>query len=166
MKLSESSFGNLYDSILKAFPKTRFRQHAVQPIVIEHMGWLPFIGLKTLFVKGEIRNETRHYNTLILFKNVDYNGKQVKITANDGLQYEFNKLSLEHSQILVRCQCDDFRYRFSYYNSLDKSLYGNKFKKYESKGMRSPANPLELPGICKHIIRTFDALRDAEIFVD
>lgn len=56
----------------------------------------------------------------------------------------------------------DFSYRFNYYNYLDGSLYGSKRKKYESQG-GAPANPMEMQGMCKHIIKTMDALRDAEV---
>lgn len=166
LSLNESSIADLYDSAVRAFPYTTKRQHAVDPIIIEELRWTPFLGVKTLFIRAEVRNETRHYRPVILFKNVNYHGEGVRITASDGLQYTFAPLSRENNQVLVRCNCPDFKYRFSYYNHLDHSLNGPKPTKYESKGIGPPANPSELPGICKHLLKTVIGLRDAGVFLD
>lgn len=160
--LFESSIEDLYKSTVRAFPRTTKRQHAVDPIIMEQLRWLPFLGVKTLFIKGHARNENRHYDTIILFKNVDYTKKEVKITAIDGKIYNFGKLQIENTDASLRCTCPDFNWRFNYYNSLDKSLYGTKRSKYEGHG--APANPLQLPGMCKHLIATVQVLKDAELF--
>lgn len=160
---TESSIEDLYDSAVRAFPRTTKRQHAVDPILIEELRWTPFLGVKTLFIKAEARNEDRHYTPMFLFKNVNYDGREVKITASDGLEYSFDKLSLEGTDVLLRCNCADFTWRFNYYNWDDRSLYGSKRKKYESQGGPA-ANPLELPGMCKHLMKATTALRHAGIF--
>lgn len=165
MLFNESSLEELYASAVRAFPRTTKRQHATQPIVIEELRWTPFLGVKTLFIKAEARNETRHYQPMVLFKGVNYGGRGVKIIASDGLEYSFDKLSLENTDVLLRCNCPDFTWRFNYYNWEDASLYGNKRKKYDSQG-GPPANPQQLPGMCKHLMRTVEALRDAGIFMD
>lgn len=161
----ESSLNDLYHNSVKAFPKTTKRQHSTQPIVIESIRWTPFVGVKTLFIKAIAQNEGKEYNSIILFKNVDYENKSsVKITASDGKEYNFGKLSLENTDVVLRCSCNDFRFRFSWYDHLDKSLYGRTPKKYESKGVLPPANPLKLPGMCKHLIKTTHVLEEAGIF--
>lgn len=161
----ESSAEELYRSAVKAFPNTKMRQHATHPIVIRELRWTPFVGVKTLFIKGLAQNEDREYGPCILFKGVNYQGKAVKITASDGLQYSFDKLSLENTDVLVRCNCPDFFWRFNYYDHLDKSLYGTKRKKYESHG-GPPANPLELPGMCKHIMKMTKVISESGIFLE
>lgn len=163
--LNESSFDDLFRSSVRAFPKTTKRQHAVDPIVIEELRWTPFKGMKTLFIKGHARNEDKHYNTLLLFKNVDYSKNDIRITGSDGLIHELGKLSLENTDILVRCNCADFNWRFNFYNHTDKSLYGRKRAKYEGS-IGPPANPSHLPGMCKHLMKTVYVLRDSGIFVD
>ena len=145
------------------FPRTRMRQHAIDPIIIEGLRWLPFVGMKTLFIKAEARNEDRHYTPIILFKKVNYNGNQVKIMATDGKPYHFDRLSLESTDVLVRCSCQDFRWRFGHYNRLERSLYGSNPPAYRSKGIGPPANPMELEGMCKHLMKTTMALRDAGV---
>lgn len=161
----ESSAEELYRSAVKAFPNTKMRQHATHPIVIRELRWTPFVGVKTLFIKGLAQNEDREYGPCILFKGVNYEGKAVKITASDGLQYNFDKLSLENTEVLVRCNCPDFFWRFNYYDHLDKSLYGTKRKKYESHGGPA-ANPLELPGMCKHIMKMTKVISESGIFLE
>jgi len=127
--------------------------------------YTPFIGMKTLFIKGHARNEDRHYDTIILFKNVDYTNEQVKIKASDNKLYQFGKLSLESTDVLVRCSCPDFKWRFNYYDHLDRSLYGTKRSKYEgSTGIA--ANPKQLPGMCKHLMATTKLLHESGIFLD
>lgn len=165
MMFNESSLDDLFTSAIRAFPNTTKRQFAVQPIVIETIRWTPFVGMKTLFVKGHARNEDRHYDTIILFKDVDYTNEQVKIKASDGKIYRFAKFSMENTDVLVRCNCQDFKWRFNYYDHLDRSLYGPKRSKYEGiSGI--PANPKQLPGMCKHLMATTKVLNDAGIFLD
>jgi hypothetical protein len=165
MNLSESTFEELYKSTVLAFPNTTKRQYAVQPLVVEELRWMPFVGMKTLFIKGTVRNEDRQYGSVLLIKDVDYTGNELKITASDGLEYQMKKLSLENSEVLVRCSCPDFSWRFNYYNHLDSSLYGKKRKKYEHKG-GPVANPQQLPGLCKHLIKLISSVHDAGIFHD
>lgn len=159
MELFESSLQDLYKSAVLAFPRTTKRQHATQPVEIINLEWTPFVGMKTLFIKGLAKNEDRQYNTIVLLKNVNYDSDKLKIIANDGMQYSFAPLSLEDTQVNVRCNCNDFLWRFNYYNHLDKSLYGRKRSKYEgTTGIK--ANPLEYPGMCKHLMKTITALQD------
>lgn len=160
---TESSIEDLYNSAVRAFPLTTKRQHAVDPVIVEELRWTPYLGVKTLFVRGAVRNESRHYNTLFLFKNMRYDENGVTITASDGRNYTFAKIPFGTQDVLVRCDCPDFKWRFNYYNHLDSSLYGNKRGKYEGQG-GPPANPLKLPGMCKHLMKTASALRDAGLF--
>lgn len=163
MDFLESSAADLYKSAVRAFPHTRMRQHATHPIMISDVRWVPFVGMKTLFVKGRAVNEGREYTPLVLFKKVNYKGQDVQLVASDGLEYELAKLSLENNDILVRCDCHDFQWRFNYYNHLDKSLYGIKRKKYEGHG-GPPANPKEMPGMCKHLMKFLNVLEESGLF--
>jgi hypothetical protein len=162
--LDETTLNDLYNSTIRAFPKTTRRQHAIDPIEILELNWTPYVGLKSLFVKASVRNETRHYNPMLLFKDIRY-GSGLRLTANDGKTYLLERLSAAKNEILVRCECKDFAFRFNYYDYLDKSLYGRKRKKYESLGIGPPANPLELPGMCKHLIKMAIVLKEIGILI-
>ena len=168
-KLWESSFNDLYDNIETAFPHTTRRQHATQPIEVENLRWVPFKGMKTLFIRAAVRNEDRHYSPMVLFKKVNYDITEnpVSITASDGRIYEFDKILLQKNPISLRCECSDFYWRFQHWNKLDKSLYGPDRKPYERKtGHLPPANPSELPGMCKHCIKMIETLKESGIFQD
>lgn len=164
MQLIETSLQDLYDSAVEAFPNTTLRQHATHPVVIKNLTWIPFLAMKTLFLKAIAQNETREYNPIILFKDVRYDRPGVWITASDGKEYRFEQLDPARNDVLVRCNCKDFQWRFNFYNHLDRSLYGRKRAKYESKGIGPPANPMNLPGQCKHLMKMVKVLDEARIF--
>ncbi len=163
--LNESSLNDLYDSAVDAFPNTAKRQHAVDPIRITQLSIIPFKGVKTLFFKGLAQNEDREYNPIIVFKAVRYhNGpaaNAVEVMADDGIPFYVERLSPKND-VLVRCECGDFYWRFNYYDHLDHSLQGKKRTKYEGAYR---INPKELPGMCKHLIKLTQALKDADILI-
>jgi hypothetical protein len=166
----ESSLEDLYQSAVKAFPRTTMRQYAISPIVFKEVRWTPFVGMGTLFVKGWAEN-THHntvYEPMILFKGVKYNSDKpsVNIIASNGGKYRLEKLSLENTDVLLRCGCKDFYWRFAHYNHLDKSLYGRNRAPYISQGVGPPANPLEMEGLCKHLMKLSKVLQEAGIFVE
>lgn len=60
--LFESSLRELYDSAVAAYTKTGFRQHATQPVVITNLRWMPYLGMRTLYVRGLAQSEGNEYN--------------------------------------------------------------------------------------------------------
>lgn len=163
-RLRESSLSDLYKSAVLGFPNCTRRQHATNTIKFVELTWIPYKGMKTLFVRGLAHNEDRTYQPIILFKNVKYlQSGGVPLMDNNGQKHFLEQLSFKDNDVLVRCGCKDFRYRFNYYDFLDHSLYGKKAAKYVSKGMRSPANPLEMEGLCKHLIKMMKVLQESGI---
>lgn len=156
----ESSTNDLYQSAVDAFPRTTKRQHAIDPVRIVQLSWTPYVGLRTLFIKGLAENQGRNYKPAVLFKDVTY-GTGIPVVVN-GIQYLIEQLSAENNDVLVRCDCPDFYWRFNYYDHVDQSLWGRKRKKYEGRGLWK-ANPMEMPGMCKHLMKLMLALRDAKI---
>ena len=159
--MQESSINDLYRSAVAAFPGTTRRQHATDPVVITEIRWTPFLGMKTLLVRGLAQNEDREYNTTVLFKGVRYVEQKEKglvpLNANDGKTYFLEQLSLDHD-VVLRCNCPDFYWRFNYFDHVDKSLYGRKRAKYEAKHNPGSANPMKMPGMCKHLMKLSKAL--------
>ena len=160
----ESSLNDIYQSAIEAFPKTSKRQYATDPVVVKKLYWTPYLGMKTLFAKGLIESENKEYNPMILFKKVRYteNKGGVEIVTNEEKSYFFEPLSMDRG-VVLRCNCNDFKWRFSYYNHLDKSLYGRKSAKYESKGIGPPANPTESMGMCKHLMKMVKVIKNMDI---
>jgi hypothetical protein len=164
----ESSLNELYTSSIKNFPKTGRRQNSTDTIRIEHLDWVPFLGVNTLFVKATVKNEGKKHESIMLFKGIKYKMKEgkgiVPLMASDGRKVFIEQISSQNDDVLVRCSCGDFFYRFNFYNSLDGSLFGRKRKKYEGQGLWE-ANPNKAPGICKHLIKMSKVLRESNLLV-
>lgn len=158
----ESSLDDLYQSAVQTYPRTKYRQHAVDPIKITGLSIVPFKGLNTIFFKGLANNEGRHYNPKILFKKAKFSEDGMAVMATDGNVHYVKPLSLTENEVVVRCECGDFFHRWNYADYLDKSLYGRKRKKYESLGGTS-VNPTNSKGLCKHLIALTRSLRDSGI---
>lgn len=162
MEIKESNFSDLFRNIEYGFPFTRARQHLIEDIEISKLKWTPFVGLKTLFLKGLAENKVNghSYQPMILFKNVIYTNEGVSITAQDnGKIYHFQPIK-KKSDILVRCPCKDFFWRFHREDHLDRSLYGKDRKPYIATTDRGPVNPMEVPGFCKHLIALYKTIEN------
>ena len=167
--LQESNMQQLYTSTELAFPRTRKRQHAVDEIDILSFSWTPYLGVNTLFLKALAKNETngREYNPIILFKKVRYHDARdsrnlVEIADKDGRRHLLERLS-QRNEVQVRCDCKDFYWRFNYEDKLDRSLWGRVRAKYEALYNPGSSNPLEMPGVCKHIIKLAQVLNKSGI---
>jgi hypothetical protein len=163
--LEESSLADLYQSAVKAFPSTTMRQFATQNIKFVELTWIPYKGMKTLFVRGLARNEDRTYQPIILFKNVKYlQSGGIPLMDNNGQKHFLEQLSFKNNDCLVRCSgCGDFQWRGMHWNKIDGSLYGVDRKKYEAKYHPGSANPTESPMLCKHLMKMMLVLKQSGI---
>lgn len=168
MNFIETSIHELYKNIEKGFPRTKKRQHSIDTVRVEHLTWIPFLGVKTLFIKGLIKNENKKYDSIILFKNINFNKNEqknyIKIKMSNGKEYFVEQIDSEKKDVLLRCNCKDFYWRFNYYNSKDHSLYGRKRSKYESNS-NIKSNPSEVPGICKHLIKLTKIIKESNLLL-
>lgn len=165
----EVSLQKLYDNSVIAFPFTTKRQYAIDPVIVEHLDWVPFLGVKTLFVKATVKNEGRKNEAIMLFKGVKYSLKEEKktipIMASSGKKVFIEQISMEKNDILVRCSCKDFYWRFMHFDKKESSLFGKDRKKYEAISNPGSSNPKELAGICKHLIKMGKTLRTANLLI-
>lgn len=158
---------DLYKGSLRAFPRTTKRQNSTDTVRVEHLEWVPFEGVKTLFVKATVNNEGRKNESIMLFKDVKYREREkgsVTLMSSSGKKVFLEQLSAKNNDVLVRCTCEDFRWRFNYYNSLDKSLFGRKRSKYDGRGLRK-ANPMEEAGLCKHLMKLAKILGEGNLLI-
>lgn len=93
------------------------------------------------------------YNQRMVFQHV-----QPLSPEDGGVQLRGSNTFIEpiepnHTKLRVNCNCSDFRFRFAEYNSQDDSLAGDPPPPYQrvAGSTRPPANPLRLPGMCKHL---------------
>lgn len=172
MELTESSYRQLYRSTERAFPGTKRRQHVTGSIVISDISMIPYLGMKTLYLRSEADNTADDggiYRPIILFRNVKYHrgaapGLLEIVASDNGNHYHLSQIEATKNDVLVRCSCEDFFWRFEFYNSSknnNESLYGRVRAPYERKtDWAPPANPLQLEGACKHILAFFKKLAD------
>lgn len=192
--LWETSLGALFANSLEAFPNSAKKHNALQTVVIKKLVWLPYVGVKTLFVKGLAENVEEHTENrpVVVFKGVNYvpltgdpvadtmaismakhAGKQlVYLGWNDkGVDRRavFERLSEDGNDVVVMCSCGDYRWRLHWWNWRDGSHFGSKPKKYVKKTDKPPVNPGAggagpLPGICKHIMKLAQVLRQSKLY--
>ena len=159
----QSSYNNLEQNVLKFIPVSAKRQHAVDPIRIVSLTTLPYIGTKNLDIAAVASSEGTNYNPRLVFNNVVFEEEDlptnVTVKAKDGEEYHMQPINLADNTLRVRCDCLDFYWRFAAFNAKDKSLIGSAPTAYQRKSNRGPANPQEVPGVCKHIIATVKALK-------
>lgn len=169
MHFIETSLADLYKSTLKAFPKTTKRQHAIDDVKVERLEWVPFLGVKTLFIKGLVRNESRKYDSIILLKNVIYKEsegkKTIKIKMSTGKEYFVEQIDSSKNDVLLRCNCQDFYWRFNHFDKLDKSLFGRGRTKYNALERPGTANPMEMAGMCKHLIKMAKIIKETNLLI-
>jgi hypothetical protein len=163
----ETSLEDLYSNTLRAFPTTVKRQNSVDEVKIEHLDWVPFKGVRTLFVKGQARRDESKNECIMLFKGIKYHEENapglVEIKASNGETVFVEPLSYKATDVLVRCTCKDFHWRMTHFNKMDGSLFGRDRKEYEALSRPGTSNPMEMAGLCKHLMKMSKVLSEASL---
>jgi hypothetical protein len=106
-----------------------------------------------------------YYRTFVLFTGIKGSMKKTldfSIETPSGIFLQ--KISPTSAQAKFRCDCQDYRWRFAYYNDAKAdALYGVKPPPYKKKTNRPPVNPSGIPGACKHLLNVFIALKQAKV---
>lgn len=161
----DSTYPGLYREIQRGFPDTRRRQHATNEVSIQNVQYLPYVGMKMLQVRVACRSNQHNYQPIIQFLNVVFDptdtNDNVTFTGQDNQEYHVQPVDLAQSRVKVRCNCLDFYYRFAMTDFNDGSLVGRMPPVYHPVpgSNRPPANPMHVPGICRHLIKVVDHLR-------
>lgn len=164
-RLSETSYADLEQNTMNFIPPSEKRQWATDPIHITEMRLTPYQQSNALEVDSVADSDEKQYQTIILFQDVIFEeqdeGDNVTFTGADEQDYNIIPIRLNDSNVKVRCECLDFRWRFAMYNSRDGSLYGDPPGNYQKKTNRPSVNQRNVPGVCKHLLKTVLAMRDA-----
>ena len=153
----ESSLSELYHSTVIAFPHCPKRENATNEIVITKLEWTPFVGMRTLRIKGLAQNKRNghEYSPEIVFKNCQFHQNRdilglIEIIDNIGGRYLLEKIH-ENVSILVKCECKDYFWRFRHQNFEDHSHQGRDRTPYVA--LHNPGTADIAPGLCKHILK-------------
>jgi len=179
--LMEASIRQLWAKAIRAFPKTKRRQHVIDRVRTETVKWQPFPKLRIILASSKVLGEKhpnlrqKRYRTNLMFRNVVFSEtakrgllkikSRGKTPSRPGGNLFFEKLSFNDS-VRVRCNCPDFRWRFNWEceSESPSALFGPKAPPYtppHPERYRGPANPSGLAGICKHVMATGLALHKA-----
>lgn len=167
--LLETSFQQLLNRTVSAFPDTTRRQHAVDSVSLQSVTLVPAEG--ALIAKGVVRGSGgKLYAPVIEFDQVVYDpdeGQAAVTFSVDGTQYTISPITKQSVDVKVTCTCMDFKFRFAQYNNTDGSLHGDVPPLYakQSGSNRGPANPTKSPGVCKHIIELADSIEQSGLMV-
>lgn len=162
--LEVSTQVQLDQNIRAAWPDTRKRQNATNEVTISNVEFMPYVGTKMLHVKSQSRSNGNAYKQALQFTQVDFeqvdSPEVVTFQTVDGREAHAKPITLAGHNVKCRCNCMDFHYRFANYNSADKSLVGRPPPLYRRKTTtRPPVNPMQVPGMCKHLLKLVATLR-------
>lgn len=138
-------------------------------VKIQNLTFIPMAANGNLKIGANTTTNNKHdYWTTILLDNVHYleepEPNSFEFTSNDGSTYYIDRVT-RSSNVKVNCSCLDFHYRFSVWDNRFKALDGNPPPPYIRKTQnRPPVNPMQSPGLCKHIIGLVNDLRAQNLF--
>lgn len=155
MILLEVSVRELIDNVISVRKDVSLHNMRVFDVNI-----LPMKGVRTLLVTAMVTSQTGvgSYKVSFQFKNVQFADKKDRNTLHvraKGYDFYFYPVTGDHD-VNVRCSCPDFRYRWGYYDQVNKALLGPRYPPPRSK--TRPANPWKIPGVCKHIMKVAEFL--------
>ena len=74
--------------------------------------------------------------------------------------YWIKKFDMKRQNVLIRCSCSDYFFRFSYYNYVNAIQFGGKSRAYVRKTSNFPeVNKNHVVGLCKHVSGLSQALQ-------
>lgn len=163
-----STTPQLQNNISSAFPNTRKRQHATNEVSIQNIEYIPYLGTKYLHVRSTSNSNGHQYQQALQFMRVNFEGSDtpdnVTFLATDKQEYHMQPIALHSHNVKVRCSCLDFYFRFATWNSTDKSLVGRPPAPYIRKTNDRPeVNPDHVPGMCKHLLKLVQMLRNNKL---
>lgn len=169
--VGDLSLSDLGGNIERGFPRTTKRQFSTQPIRISQLKIVAYPSKGGLLATGSATSGSRKpvvYSPQIFFDGVKYgaenNAQNVTFKASDGNEYHITKLSLQGNNVKTNCNCLDFFHRFAHYNDDHDALYGKRPPPYQRKtDYMPPVNPMQVPGMCKHIIKLSQSLTQANL---
>ena len=167
-QLNETSFNTLRRNI--ASIPAGDREQSSNEVHLVKMELTPYQDSNSLQVESTTNHDGNQYVMQIMFEDVIYEdsdqGDNITFTGSDGEQHNILPIKLSKNNVKVKCTCLDFYWRFASFNSSDDSLIGKAPPPYTKTSNRQPVNPDRVPGVCKHLLTTADALKQSGVVTD
>lgn len=166
--LEEAPYTDLERGTLQFTPPTKKRQHATGPVQIARMVLHPAPQSGVLEVRSEAMSEGKKYTPAITFEGVEYQEQEqpwsITFKGADNNDYNISPIPLRNQNAKVYCNCLDFYWRFATWNAKANSLMGEPPRPYVRKtNTHPPANEKQTPGLCKHLLRLAQELKQNRI---
>lgn len=169
-QLDETSAGQLQNNTMQFQPPSKKRQNVMAPITVRALVLVPMRGQRDqgqLKVEATVVNGPHQYDSTIMFHDVVYEdadrSDNITFVGVDKKEYHVTPINLQQNNAEVRCTCLDFYFTFSKWNNNDKSLYGEPPAPYTPKTDRAPRNPGQKPGMCKHLLKVVQELKNERL---
>lgn len=151
----------IYRAVLRSTPKVSPKTpHSVQAgAKVDNLDVQYYAGTRTLTFYGTVRshNQFGTYNVMLTFKNVrEHDG----LTEEEIMQGFKPKPTLGDNEIMGRCGCPNYRFRFDKANRMHGVGTGARFGFYRRRTNRKPYNPKNLIGFCAHLMEFVNYLQE------
>jgi hypothetical protein len=139
-----------WNNLLKSTENVASLANADQSARVENLNleYFPKKSELTFYASVSSSHKPSLYGVQVTFTDV---GPTDGLTEDEIMQGYKPKPSLSHNDMLVRCSCPNYQFRFDYANRLNNVGTGKRFPIYHKKTDRKPYNPHNEAGICKHI---------------
>lgn len=160
----------MYKSTVDNFPNTTKRHNVVDEVPEPQMKIEFNEGAKTVQVNAEVSGSKGPYLTKIRFHGVEFiDPKEANLTSfvkkynknGQNITYALEKINTHSSQVKVSCSCPDYHNRFSSPNNNFGANLGSVTSNHNTRD-----NPKNVPGLCKHIIKVFEACYERGLTVN
>ncbi len=167
----EDTVDDLETGTIAGFPDTKKRQHITSSVAVNNLKFTPYEESRTLHVSATVTSEGHRYDSSMAFTDVQFEPNDsndlVSFQGTDSKTHHMYSVSAVLNDAQVRCTCLDFYFRFANQDYQSGSLLGASPPPYKRKTVtRPPANPTNTIGMCKHLIKLADKLKDMKIMVD
>lgn len=170
--LFEDNLAQLRTNIERGFPNTRARQHRANMVNVTKTEFIPYPQQYALLIRAAVRGEDGTYNSRMLFRDVDYqdadNPNVVTFKAVNNEEYHIVPVFRDLHDVELGCTCLDYAWRFWMQNYQKDVQFGQGPSPYRRKTPPPPqgrpyANPMEVTGMCKHLIALSQSLEKTGI---
>ncbi|BCG50086.1 hypothetical protein [Ralstonia phage RP13] len=149
---------NLLEAV-KYTSVVRERQYSTGKVTAVDYKYLP--REKQLYVNAQniSSDKKRLYKTILVFEGVtnsevpDKDHPVPYSSKGHGVDLYLGQVT-SRTRLRTRCQCQDYYFMWEYWNKGKKALVGphKVYQRVIPPSGRPPVNPLEMPGLCKHLL--------------
>jgi len=172
--LFEDNLTQLRQNIERGFPRTKKRQKISNTVSISNIRYTAYPMQHAVQVEASARGSTGNYEPIILFTDVEFQEADtpnvITFKAINGEEYHVSPVSRRMNNVEMSCDCMDYQWRFASQNYQKDTQFGQPPPPYQRKTPLPPAgrpyaNPMEVSGMCKHMVRFADQLQQVGLLI-